>query len=84
MEVAAKIKNMLEKPINELGYKLDEVVLEKEGKLLYLRIIIDKEGYIEVEDCVKVCHLINPILDEEDPIEESYILDVCSKEKGCD
>ena len=50
----------------------------------FLRVVIDKEGIIDVDDCVKVSKLINPILDEEDPIEENYILDVCSKEKGCE
>jgi ribosome maturation factor RimP len=47
-----------------------------------LRIIIDKDGIVDVEDTVKVFHLINPILDENDPVNEAYILDVCSKEKG--
>ena len=37
---------------------------------------------MDVEDCVTVSNLINPILDEADPIEDNYILDVCSKEKG--
>ena len=82
MEVTKQIKELLDRPIKDAGYILDDVVLEKEGKILYLRVIIDKEGYIEVEDCITVCKIINPILDEADPIEESYILDVCSKEKG--
>ena len=44
--------------------------------------IIDKDGIIDLDDCVKVSKIINPILDEKDFIEENYILDVCSKEKG--
>ena len=39
---------------------------------------------VNVEDFVTVSKLINPILDEEDPIEDNYILDVCSKEEGCE
>ena len=39
---------------------------------------------ITVEDCVEVSGLVNPILDEADLIEDNYILDVCSKEKGCE
>ena len=41
-------------------------------------------GYINVGDCVKVNEIVNPILDEADPISESYVLDICSKEKGSD
>ena len=37
---------------------------------------------MEIEDCVTVSNLVNPILDSEDPIDESYILDVCSKGEG--
>ena len=51
---------------------------------MFLRVVIDKEGTLDVEDCVTVSKLINPILDENDPIEENYILDVCSKEEGCE
>ena len=49
---------------------------------MFLRIVIDKEGIIDVSDTVKVFHIVNKILDEKDPIQEQYILDVCSKEKG--
>ncbi len=68
--------------INENGYIVDEIEYVKEGGLYFLRVIIDKEGTITVEDCVKVSKLINPILDQEDPIADNYILDVCSKLKG--
>lgn len=77
-----KIKNLLETSIKEAGYILDDVKLEKEGTTLFLRLQIDKEGIIDVEDCVTVTNIVNPILDEEDPIEENYILDVSSKERG--
>ena len=75
---------MLQKTIEENEYILHSVVFEKEGNLYFLRVIIDSENGITVEDCVTVSKLINPILDREDPIEENYILDVCSKEEGCD
>ena len=84
MELIEKVRSLIEKPIKEAGYKLDEVKYEREGSTKFLRVIIDKEGFITVDDCVVVCRLINPILDENDPIDENYILDVCSKEKGSD
>jgi len=77
-----QIRTLLEKEVTEAGYILDKVKLEKEGSTLFLRLEIDKEGIIDVEDCVKVTNIVNPILDEADPIEENYILDVSSKERG--
>lgn len=78
------VKKLLEPSINELGFKLDDVIYEKEGSLWFLRVIIDKETLVTVDDCVIVCKKINPILDEADLIKDSYILDVCTKEKGND
>ena len=77
-----KIKGLIKDVIEENNYILDDVEYVKEGSVYFLRVIIDKVGIMDVEDCVTVSNLINPILDEEDPIEENYILDVCSKEKG--
>lgn len=77
-----EIRNLLQKTIEENGFILDEVLYEKENNTNFLRIVIDKEGYININDCVLVNELISPILDENDLIKESYILDVCSKEKG--
>lgn len=79
-----KIRKLLERPIEDAGYILDEVFYGKEDNINTLRLIIDKSGYINVGDCVKVNEIVNPILDEADPIEESYVLDICSKEKGSD
>lgn len=77
-----KVRQLIEQPINELGYILDDVSLIKESGNLFLRVVIDKNGLVDIEDCIKVSHAINPILDKEDPVEETYVLDVCSKEKG--
>lgn len=78
-----KIRDLLESKINEAGYLLDEVKYGKdENGVNTLMLIIDKEGYININDCVIVNDIVNPILDEADPISESYVLDVCSKEKG--
>ena len=82
MNLIETIRSLIKEPIEKAGFLLDEVKYEKEGSTKFLRVIIDKKGFITVDDCVTVCRLINPILDEKDPIEENYILDVCSKEKG--
>lgn len=81
MEIEKKVRDLIEEVITEAGYTLDSVMYVKEGSLYFLRVVIDKVGLIDVEDCVAVSKLINPILDESDPIEDdNYILDVCSKE----
>lgn len=84
MKIEDKIREMLEKVITDNGYILDEVIYEKENGNNFLRLIIDKKDIITVDDCVIVSDLVNPILDEVDPISDKYILDVCSKEKGCE
>ncbi len=84
MEICETIKQLIEKTIMENGYILDEVLYIKEEGQMFLRIVIDKEGTIDIEDCITVTKLIDPIIDEADPISENYIMDVCSKEKGCE
>ena len=84
MGLENQVRELIEKVITENNYILDSVDYVKEGSLYFLRIVVDKNGIIDVDDCVTVTQLINPILDEKDLIEENYILDVCSKEKGCE
>lgn len=84
MDITKKVDQLVRNEIEANGYKLHEVLYEKEGSMNFLRIVIDKDGFIDVDDCVTVSKLVNPLLDEADPIEENYILDVCSKEKGCE
>ena len=80
MNMEQDVKNLIEGIITDNNYILNDVQYVKEGKMMFLRVVIEKEGNIDVEDCVNVSKLINPILDEADPIKENYILDVCSKE----
>lgn len=80
--IEKKVRELIENVITENNYILDEVQYVKEGSSYFLRIIVDKENaYINIEDCLKINALIGPIIDNID-IEGSYILDVCSKEKG--
>lgn len=82
MDKANIVKDLISDVIVSNGYRLEDVLYVKEGSTWFLRVIIDKDGIINVDDCSRVTSLINPILDEADPIEDSYILDVCSMEKG--
>lgn len=78
----SKIENNVEelvKPIIEkIGYKLYDVIYEKEGKEYFLRIFIDSEKGISLEDCEKVNNAITEVLDEKDYIKEQYFLEVSS------
>lgn len=77
-----KIKKLLEKEVEKVGVRIDSVKLEKEDNNLFLRIVIDSDEIIDLDKCVEVTNIINPLLDEADLIEESYTLDVSTKEKG--
>lgn len=82
MSIEEKVKSVIEKPINNIGISIKEIKYEEENGAMYLRIFIDKEPFITIDDCVEVTNLVNPILDEHDFIEDSYILDISSIEKG--
>ena len=69
----------LAQPIaEELGLRLWDVCFLKEGSSWYLRIFIDKDGGVSIDDCVDMTHAINGPLDEADPIEQAYFLEVSS------
>lgn len=77
-----KIKAFIEPIINNLGYKIYDVIYEKDGKDNYLRIFLDCElngnNPITLEDCEKVSNAINDPLDNEDFIKSQYFLEVSS------
>ena len=77
-KIEEKVQNLLENTIINLGYELYDVIYEKEGKDYYLRIFIDKENGISINDCEYVNNNINNILDEADYIKDAYYLEVSS------
>ena len=77
-----KVKNLIEGEVNKLGINIDSIVYEKEGSNYFLRIVIDRDEPIDIDTCVEVTNVINPLLDEADFLNDSYILDVSTKEKG--
>jgi len=67
------------KPIVEAnGCSLWDVEYVREGSERYLRLYIDKDGGVDITDCENVHRAVDPILDEKDPIAESYHFEVCS------
>lgn len=82
MNIVEKVSELIESDLNKNGYRISSIEYVKEGSVYFLRVVIDKDGIIDIDDCVKASEIINPILDSNEPISDSYMLDVCSKEKG--
>lgn len=76
--IAGSVEELLTPTVTGLGYDLWDVEFEKEGSEWYLRITIDKFEGITIDDCELVHRTIDPIIDEADPIEHSYRLEVSS------
>lgn len=62
----------------ELGLTLWDTRFEKEGATWYLRYFIDKPGGVNIQDCADMSRAVDKLLDAADPIEQSYVLEVCS------
>lgn len=75
---AAVVRELLEEKINGIGYSVWDVEYVKEGPEFHLRITIDSSNGIDILDCEKVHHFVDPLLDEDDPIESAYVLEISS------
>ncbi len=76
--VVGTVTRIAEPLVESMGYYLWDVEYVKEGADMYLRITIDNEEGITIEDCERVHRAIDPLLDEADPIEEAYHLEISS------
>lgn len=73
----------LARPIaDELGLKIWDVTFEKEGAMWYLRVLIDKDGGLSMDDCEAMTRPLSEALDKADPIEQNYMLEVGSPGLG--
>ena len=77
-KIEEKVESLIEEKIYSLGYSLYDVEYVKEGKEFYLRVYIDKETGISLEDCELVSNNITDILDDADYIKDQYFLEVSS------
>ncbi len=80
--ILAKIRELIESPMQEMDIVVDSVVWETENKLNTLRIVLDRVNGLDIDAIVEATNIINPILDEYDLIDQEYVLDICSKERG--
>lgn len=74
----SKVTEIVTHFADELGLDIWDIRFVKEGTDWYLRIFIDKDGGVSIDDCVDLTHAITKPLDEADPISQSYTLEVSS------
>lgn len=77
-KIEEKIEELVTKPITDLGYRVYDVMYVKEGKDNFLRIFIDNDKGISIDDCEKVNDAITDMLDEADLIKDQYFLEISS------
>ena len=76
------LKSAIDEALKEKEIVVDEITTSKKGKYNFLTIVLDKVGGIDLEAIVDATNIINPIVDKYDICDDSYILDVISKERG--
>lgn len=79
---AQRVEALVRPVVEGMGLRLWDVVFEKEGPDWYLRVLIDRDGTMDTDTCAEVSHALDPILDEADPIDQSYYLEVGSPGLG--
>lgn len=75
---AERVYDLIKETVESQGVELWDVRFVKEGASWYLRVFIDKDEGITIDDCTDVSHAIDPVIDAADPIDKSYYLEVCS------
>ena len=78
MKVTDLVASLAQPVVEAHGCELWDVEYVREGSDYFLRIYLDKEGGVDINDCEKISRAMDPILDEKDPIEGSYHFEVCS------
>ncbi len=78
MKVTEQVAQFAEPIVQAHGCTLWDVEYVREGGEWFLRLYIDKQGGVDIADCEAISRAVDPILDEQDPIAESYSFEVCS------
>ena len=78
MKVTDLVTRFAQPIVEQFGCTLWDVEYVREGAERFLRVYIDKDGGVDIDDCEKIHRAIDPVLDEKDPLAESYHFEVCS------
>ena len=76
------LKNEINSALKEMEIFVDNITYTKKGKYNFLEITLDKVGGIDLDGICEATRIVNPIVDKEDITDDSYILDISSKERG--
>ena len=76
--IADRVRGIIQPIADELGYYLWDVEYVKEGADFILRVTIDSDEGITIDDCEAMSRAIDPVLDQHDPIPDQYLLEVSS------
>ena len=77
-KIAEKVAELARPVVEEEGCRLWDVEFVREAGERYLRLYIDKAGGVSIDDCERISRRLDPLLDEADPIPESYVFEVSS------
>lgn len=77
-KITDKVTALARPIVEEESCSLWDVEYVREAGSWYLRVFIDKEGGVSIDDCERISRRLDPILDEEDPIPDSYVFEVGS------
>ena len=77
-KIKSTVEEMIQPYLNEQGFELVDIEYVKEGSNWFLRVYVDKEGGIDIDDCVLISEKLSAKLDENDPIPTVYFLEVSS------
>ena len=78
MKITEQVTQLVQPVVEQHGCTLWDVEYVREGSMRYLRLYIDKDGGVDITDCEAISRAADPLLDEADPIPESYCFEVCS------
>ncbi|MFR7744894.1 MAG: ribosome maturation factor RimP [Acutalibacteraceae bacterium] len=78
MKVTEQVAQFAEPVVQAHGCTLWDVEYVREGGEWFLRLYIDKDGGVDISDCEAISRALDPILDEKDPVPDSYNFEVCS------
>lgn len=77
-KITDTVSRLVQPIIEQEGCTLWDVEYVKEAGSYYLRVFIDKESGVSIDDCERISRALDPVLDEADPIPDSYIFEVGS------
>ncbi|NHN28342.1 ribosome maturation factor RimP [Paenibacillus agricola] len=77
-QIKSVVESLMQSYLDDNGFELVDVEYVKEGSNWFLRLYVDKEGGIDIDDCGRISEVLSEKLDENDPIPTAYFLEVSS------